>query len=293
MGCPERDLRTAGEIPAVEQMPTTPFPLMESLVLLGRRGSEAHGTWIAPEDPNGIDDRDLMGICIPPALWTMSLRHWEGADAIKGVWDVVLYDFRKFVRLLCNQNPNVLTLLWLEPEDYLLVTSEGRALINARNLFRSREKALEAFSGYAHGQIKKMTSGKFAGYMGDKRKRLVEKFGYDTKNAAHCIRLLHMGEEYQRTGTLTVRRTHDVAMIIDIKRGGWALERVKEYAAECMRKLHDAYEVSVLPDEIGTQAVENIMMEALYARLTMEVLNMQVSKPSTPYPRTPHLARSE
>lgn len=77
-----------------------PFPLEPSLVLLGRRGSEAHGTYVPPTNPDSIDDRDLMGVCIPPAPWTIGLRQWEGSESIRGVWDVVLYDFRKFVRLL-------------------------------------------------------------------------------------------------------------------------------------------------------------------------------------------------
>lgn len=161
------------------QYPDTPFPLQPSLVLLGRRGSEAHGTHLPPEDPNGIDDRDLMGVCIPPPAWTIGMRHWEGAEAIKGVWDVVLYDFRKFVRLLTKQNPNVLGLLWLEPEDYLHVAPAGRALIAARDIFRARHPAYAAFVGYACSQLQKMQAGTFAGYMGEKRKRLVERHGYD------------------------------------------------------------------------------------------------------------------
>lgn len=38
--------------------PSTPFPLRPSLILLGRRGSEAHGLWLGDRSHNGIDDRD-------------------------------------------------------------------------------------------------------------------------------------------------------------------------------------------------------------------------------------------
>jgi len=38
--------------------------------------------------------------------------------------------------------------------------------------------------------------GENIGYLGDKRKQLVLKHGYDAKNAAHLIRLLRMGIEF-------------------------------------------------------------------------------------------------
>lgn len=243
--------------------PDTPFDLRSSLVLLGRRGSESHGTFVPSTDPDSIDDRDLMGVCIPPAKWLLGLRQWEGAEEIRGVWDVVLYDFRKFVRLLVKQNPNVIGMLWLEPEDYLHVSPAGRALIDARLLFRSRHAAYESFIGYATGQLKKMNGGVFCGYMGDKRKKLVERIGYDGKNASHLVRLLHMGDEYQRTGELKVRRTWDRDMLIEIKRGTWPLTKVKDYSEELFAGMRKAREESVLPESIDMVAVEELILPYL------------------------------
>ena len=54
------------------------------------------------------------------------------------------------------------------------------------------------------------------GYMGEKRKRLVEKFGYDTKNASHLIRLLRMGMEFLVDGELHVER-EDAKELLRIK----------------------------------------------------------------------------
>lgn len=249
------------------QFPDTPFPLDPSLTLLARRGSEAHGTYVAPEDETGIDDRDLMGVCIPPELWSLGIRRWEGADAIKGPWDVVLYDLRKFVRLLCQQNPNVLAVLWVEPEDILKADAVGWGLVEHRDLFRTRTRAYESFVGYAKGQLSKMTVGAFAGFMGAKRKRLVERFGYDCKNAAHLVRLLHMGVEYLQTGHLNVRRTWDRDMILEIKKGGWKIEAVKAYADDYFAKMNRALEESTLPDEIDTAAVEELLIGWMRMRL--------------------------
>lgn len=248
--------------------PDTPFPLMPSIALLGRRGSESHGTFVPSTDPNSIDDRDLMGICIPPDPWTLGLRSWEGAESIKGVWDVVLYDFRKFVRLLCKQNPNVIGMLWLEPEDYLIVAPAGQLLIDNRDLFRVRGPAYDTFVGYAHSQLSKMHKLSFEGYMGDKRKALVTKHGFDTKNASHLVRLLHMGVEFLQTGEMRVRRTWDRQMLIEIKRGEWSLERVRSYADTLFFKMKEARGSSVLPEKLDDDAINalvvRVMREALF-----------------------------
>lgn len=141
--------------------PGVPFDLDQSLILLGRRGSEAHGTY-TPGSHGGVDDRDLMGIVIPPKDYYFGTKSWDVAEAINPPWDVVLYEIRKFVNLLCKQNPNVLQLLWIEEEDYLPVSEAtqhlGRRLIENRLLFQHAGHAKNAFVGYAHGQLKRTTA---------------------------------------------------------------------------------------------------------------------------------------
>src|ERR1700737_3261242 len=173
--------------------PDTPFPVRDHLAILARRGSEAHGLWLSPDTPMGTDDRDLMGVVIPPARFYVGLSSWSSAEWSKGCWGVVLYELRKFVGLLLKQNPNVVGCLWLEPEDYLPLSDAGRLLIEHRSAFLSRDGLYASFVGYARAQLRKMEHGAFNGYMGEKRKRLVEQYGLDTKNATHLIPLLRMG----------------------------------------------------------------------------------------------------
>jgi hypothetical protein len=71
----------------------------------------------------------------------------------------------------------------------------------------------------------------FAGY-GDKRKQLVLRHGYDSKNAAHLIRLLRMCVEFMKNGELVVSRP-DAAELLDIKAGKWTLEQVKRTPRSC------------------------------------------------------------
>src|SRR4029453_12343379 len=72
-------------------------------------------------------------------------------------WDCVFYELRKFIGLLLNCNPNVLSLLWLKPNGIIYESSIGARLRENRSLFLTK-KAYHAFSGYAHDQFKKMIS---------------------------------------------------------------------------------------------------------------------------------------
>jgi len=262
--------------------PTTSFNLRSHLVLAARRGSEAHGTYIPPEDATGVDDRDVLGIVVSPLDHYMGVRNdWSKAEAqsIKGPWDVVLYDARKYVRLLMAQNPNILMSLWCEPEDYLYISEFGRALLGMREHFKGRHAFHDACVGYARGQLYKMTHGSLGtGYMGEKRKALVEQFGYDCKNAAHLLRLLYMGAEFHKEGVLHVRRTWDRERLIDIKRGKHTLQEVSKMAEDAFREANAAYAESVLPEKVDTDLINKVfteMMTGWFFRLQLKTLRLQ------------------
>jgi predicted nucleotidyltransferase len=252
------------------QFPDTPFPVCDHLAILARRGSEAHGLYIAPDEPMGTDDRDLMGVVIPPSRFYVGLTGWSSAESIKGCWDVVLYELRKFVGLLLKQNPNVIGCLWLEPEDYLHLSNAGRTLIRHRAAFLSRGGLHNAFVGYAWAQFRKMEKSAFNGYMGEKRRSVVEQFGYDTKNATHLIRLLRMGRETLTTGRMQVKRTIDRDELIAIKRGALKLDEVKAVAKQEFELCEAAYKTSSLPEECDAETAEEIVQSVILDHLNLE-----------------------
>jgi hypothetical protein len=96
-------------------------------------------------------------------------------------------------------------------------------------------------------------------YMGEKRRNLVVKHGYDTKNAAHLVRLLLMCIEFLGSGELQVYRTADADMLKDIKRGVWTLEHVKEHAEELFAQAKEAYASSPLPEHPDFPAVSTLL----------------------------------
>lgn len=110
------------------------------------------------------------------------------------------------------------------------------------------EKAIEHLDR-AVVSIEKIHARHFQGYMGEKRKNLVKKYGYDTKNAAHLIRLMRMCNEFLQTGEFNVFRTHDAQEIRDIKSGKWTLEQVQQEATKLFERAKELKEVSTLPEE--------------------------------------------
>ena len=105
-----------------------------------------------------------------------------------------------------------------------------------------------------------MKKGENLGYLGDKRKQLVLEHGYDSKNAAHCVRLLRMAGEYLRTGELIVHRP-DADELLEIKRGKWGLSRVKAHADELFAGMRGARDTSPLPEEPDRQAAEALLVK--------------------------------
>ena len=232
------------------------FP--ENVILAGYCGSIAHGTYV-PSPKGGIDDKDLMGVFVGPLEHYIGFGRKDSRVVAKDEWDVVSYEVRKYISLLAKSNPNVLSLLWLEPKYYVHMTEYGERLIQARDKFITK-KAYHSFTGYAYSQLKKMKGvGKNAGA---KRKELVAKFGIDTKNASHLIRLLKMGIELLTEGRIFVERP-DAPMLIDIKMGRYSLEHIEQLSDDLMQDAREAYLRSSLPSESDKEWVEQLTMDII------------------------------
>ena len=233
-------------------------------VMLGYMGSHSHGTHIPSTDPNSIDDIDLMGFSLGPVESYLGLKKFEHMVHKEAEWDIVVYEIRKFTRLLLQQNPNVVGLLWLK-DDLYIHDDIQRQYVEKRDIFSSK-LAYKTFIGYATSQRKKMMMSTFQGYMGAKRKALVEKYGYDIKNAAHTIRILRMGVEFLNTSQLNVFR-HDAAELMEIKTGKWELDKVISLADKLLKDAELALKSSKLPDRPNTKEAELLLMNVIKERL--------------------------
>lgn len=123
--------------------------IQDATVYLTKHGSHAYGT-NRPES-----DLDIKGVAIPPIEYFFGwLNSFEQCD--KGFdYDVQIYDIRKFFSLAADCNPNIIEVLWTNPEDRLQTTWFGDWIYNARREFLSK-KARHTFAGYANAQLKRI-----------------------------------------------------------------------------------------------------------------------------------------
>lgn len=165
----------------MKNIPNEIFP--DNLILCGYRGSISHNTYILPTEANSTDDIDLLGVYLAPVEYYIGLGkgkvYRKALERFIGQYDAVFYELKKIINMLLKSNPNVLSLLWLKNEHYIKISPAGQEPINNRDAFLSKKNVYNAFTGYAYGQLKRMTHFERKGYMGEKRKKLVEKYGYD------------------------------------------------------------------------------------------------------------------
>src|SRR5204863_1060008 len=141
-----------------------------------------------------------------------------------------------------------------------------------RAIFLAARRVRDAFAGYAHAQLQKLTEGAFKGYMGEKRKAVVEKYGYDTKNAATLVRLLRQGIELLTTGELITYRVDDRDFLLSIKTGQFTLSQVQEMADKEFKKLDAAYDNTKLPKENNRAIINALLVDILRLEYGMEAL---------------------
>lgn len=112
--------------------------LPDGLVFLGYRGSHSHGTYVAPSDPDGVDDVDLLGVFVAPIEHYLGFGRKDTYEVWEGHYDFVFYEFRKFVSLLLKSNPNVMSMLCLDNEHVLQGDEHWNLLRENRKNFASK-----------------------------------------------------------------------------------------------------------------------------------------------------------
>lgn len=251
------------------------FIFNEKNVLEGYRGSIAHNLHIPREadDVFGIDDIDYFGIYMFPLEYYLSLEGYyhskEAVDEKVEENDTVKYEIHKAFHLLSQCNPNIISFLFNQPQHYTGISEGGKLLLENRKVFFSRRRIRDGFAGYAYAQLTKLTNGAYKGYMGEKRKAVVDKHGYDTKNAATLIRLLRQGIECMETGEITTYRTNDREFLLEVKTGKYTLSQVQDFADKEFKALDKAFDNSKLPLENSRAQIQKLLVEIMKTDLTL------------------------
>jgi uncharacterized protein len=246
-------------------------------------GSESTGTSV------GGNDRDELGVFIEPLSSAYGFStveqvvHRTAAERTgkhdepsqPGDLDLTVYTLRKFLTLCLKGNPTVISLLFAPKEQCQVLTAEGKEL-QALAPHLIHKGTANAFLGYMKAQRERLM-----GERGGKdvnRPELVKQYGYDTKYAAHVIRLGYQGIELMTTGKLTLPMEEVYRQtVISVRKGAYTLDGVIKLAHALENLLVAAKEKSTLPPQPNKAAVEEWMLSQYVNRWMLDIVDRNIA----------------
>jgi predicted nucleotidyltransferase len=248
---------------------------MNKTILEAVVGSTVHGTNVQ----DGLEDLDLMAVILEDRknfigfgaqdTWVKRTKP-EGVRSEAGDTDWVGYGLHKYLSLALKGNPSVLLPLFAPETHVREMTIEGAMLRKLAPSIVSK-RVYMPFRGYMKQQHERLLGTR--GQKRTTRPELVEAYGYDTKYAAHVIRLGFQGIELLDTGRLSLPMPEPYRRIcVDTRNGKYTLDEVSDTIARLERQLEGAHLSSSLPNEPDTDKVERWMMDIYLAHWYIEMI---------------------
>jgi predicted nucleotidyltransferase len=232
-------------------------------------GSHAYGT------NTSTSDWDFYGFIVPPPEYIFpnisgrlagfgkqlqEFNQYQGQHLVnpKGVeYDVTVYNITRYFQLCMDGNPNMIDSLFTDESD--LVKSDNISYIVRQNrtMFLS-QKCWHTFKGMAHSHLSRLNNRIRVG----KRSEIVEKYGYDVKDASHIVRLMGELKQILEEGDLFLKVNS--GMVMDVKEGRWTKEEVISYFEETMTHLSLLVEKGcAVPHSPNEKSIKDILLWAL------------------------------
>jgi uncharacterized protein len=234
-----------------------------------RMGSEAYGCSL------GNSDYDVYGFCIPPL--DMIFTHLKGEIVGFGnqtqkfevyqehhmkdgdiTYDVSIYSIVKYFQLLMENNPNMADSLWTYDEDVITQTKISKMVRDNRKMFLHRG-AYHRYLGYAHAQLHKIKNKN--GHQNEKRNADIQKYGYDTKYAMHCLRLMNEVEQILSTGDFDIKSNSK--HLIEVRQGKYTLTQLEQEFQRQEKEMSEAYEKSTLPLKPNEDEIKKLLLTCI------------------------------
>lgn len=233
-------------------------------------GSSAYGV------SSDNSDTDLYGFAIPPKDWVFPhlagfvpgfgthppkfdqfQQHHVKSDN-GNEYDFSIYGIVKYLDLLMDCNPNIVDSIWVPANCITHCTAIGQMVRDQRKLFLHKG-AWHRFRGYAYSQLHKIQNKQNA--TSERRKDLIERYGYDVKFAYHVVRLLDECQQILETGEIDLQR--DRERLKAIRRGEWTEEQIRDFFSAKEKELEALYQSSLLRYEPDEQAIKQLLLNCL------------------------------
>jgi len=245
------------------------FVTYDNLNMVTLMGSRAYKT-STPES-----DYDYYGFLIPPIeyifphtagviegfgknnyLFNQFQAHHLNND--KEEVDITIYNITSYFKLCMNGNPNMIDSLFTEDSSIMYMDDIGEMVRKNRKLFLS-QKCYHTFTGMMFSHLSRLKNRERIG----KRAEIINKYGFDTKDASHIIRLLFEIKEILFRGELTLGNFS--SLVIDVKNGGWTKEEVVEFAEKEMVRIQDSVNdgKAVVPYSADEKVLKELLIDCL------------------------------
>jgi len=248
-----------------EKLIHPPLWLPNNVMYATYTGSVSYGV---SED---YSDIDIVGFCIPtkdvifPHLKgeligfdeSKPFNGWQehGKEYKEKKYDFNIYNIVQYFKLCMNANPNMIDTLFTGQKCVIQSSQIGNLVRENRHLFLSK-KAYHSFKGYAYAQ-KQQLYRKRTG----KRVELIDKFGVDTKNQYHLVRLIFEIDQILSEGDLDLTKNKDT--LKNIRNGGWSLQDTEEFFGQKEKYLENLYNSSTLPYSPDKEKIKKLLLECL------------------------------
>lgn len=122
--------------------------IQDNMIVKHYAGSIAYGTNLP------TSDIDIRGIFVADEIYYRSPWYSCGESSVKNE-DTKFYELSKYMKLLVEQNPNIVETLWVHPRDVIMHTPVYDYLVTCRDELLSSKCAF-TYSGYALSQLKRI-----------------------------------------------------------------------------------------------------------------------------------------
>ena len=207
---------------------------------------QTHRRWLL-NPPKKKPERSDFSLPVKPMAQLQEIRHHIRKQLDRWEWDLSLCDDAEVLGIRERLSMQLAEMKISEEERWI----RAARFVGAKEDLIS---ILVAEKKYSHSHNQWRQYQQWLGNRNPKRAELEAKHGYDTKHAAHLVRLMRMGAEILKTGQCRVWRGDiDAQELLSIRAGAWRYEDLITWAEEKQAELdfifkERAYSIPNKPD---------------------------------------------